>query len=174
MPDKPSRFSAWVKRRSIEIGALLVLLAVGIAFWQFAVETSRPLTRPEAAFVEFVVVVGSLAGSWLISRGTLRLHVRSAFRRLISLYAGLAQIVASAQEEDDKAALTEIRAVANVHIQTAEDALEDWSDLVPEQVAELRQRLEQVKKPQEEAGPAHGPLSISPGSILHGGGTDDG
>ena len=80
----------------------------------------------------------------MASRSALRSHARSAFRRLLSLYNGLGEIARTAESEtseERELALAKISAIARVHYRTAQDALYDWSDLAPHEVAELRERL---------------------------------
>lgn len=136
------------RRSSYKIGSwfgwLLVILAISYTTWRIGVESERPVTSTEEAAGELLALIGGIAGSFLASRSTFRGHARSAFRRLLSMSAGLGDIARTAAcetPEEHEQALARIGAIASVHYETALHALEDWSDLAPRQVAELRENL---------------------------------
>ena len=73
-------------------------------------------------------------------------HARSAFRRLRSLYDNLsraATVIESGQvsdsQENYQVALARLEEIVVAQLSTADDALEDWRDIVPEDVEELNQ-----------------------------------
>lgn len=75
-------------------------------------------------------------------------HVQSAFRRLDTLYRSLsraADVIESPQNadspEDYKVALARLEEIIAQQLMTADDALEDWKDLAPEDVAKLNRKL---------------------------------
>ncbi len=75
-------------------------------------------------------------------------HARSAFRRLVSLYRSLqraATTIEAAQgleaDEDHEVALAKLEVIVSAQLMTADDALEDWRDIVPEDVNEIHQKL---------------------------------
>ena len=77
-------------------------------------------------------------------------HARSAFRRLISLYNGLSRVArAIAGTEDDAVKLKIIEAIVVEQISTADDALADWEDVVPEAVAEITKTIHRPSERQE-------------------------
>lgn len=126
------------------VGGTLVVGAIAYTAWRIGVESQRPITGAEEATGEFLALLGGIAGSFLVSRSAIRGHARSAFRRLLSMYNGLGEIAETAvceRPEEQAAALARIEAIATVHYGTAWDALHDWSDLAPQQVAELRNTL---------------------------------
>ena len=137
----PLRF--WPPNATV-CGASLVLLAVGYAGWQIGVAMVRTLTPAEAAIGELIVLIGGVAGSFLVSRGVMRGHARSAFRRLISMYQGFGRIkvlIEANQPEESETALLRIGEIASIHYDTVKDALDDWHDLVPREVDELRETM---------------------------------
>ena len=76
-------------------------------------------------------------------------HARSAFRRLIFLYLTLrraAAAIESAQhsesQENYQVILARLEEIVTAQLLTADDALEDWNDIVPEDVEELKQKLQ--------------------------------
>ena len=83
------------------------------------------------------------------ARKAARPHAKSAFRRLISLYLSLQRAlneIKSSQNteshEDYQVTLAKLNVIVTEQLTTADDALEDWNDIVPEDVAELKQKLE--------------------------------
>ena len=66
-------------------------------------------------------------------------HARSALLRLSSLYQGLAraaEVIDSAQQpepqEDYQVTLARLQEIVGGQLLTADDALEDWRDILPE------------------------------------------
>lgn len=138
------RYRRWSYTIGTWFGALLVVGAIAYTTWRIGVESRGPLSGEAEAIGELAALVGGIAGSFLASRSALRSHARSAFRRLLSMYNGLgeiARISVCESPEEHESALATIGAIASVHYGTARDALEDWSDLAPQQVAELRENL---------------------------------
>ena len=73
-------------------------------------------------------------------------YAKSAFRRLLSLYHNLARaatVIQSGQvsdsQENYQVTLTRLEEIVAAQLITADDALEDWRDIVPEDVKELSQ-----------------------------------
>ena len=118
--------------------------------------TTRTLSGVESALWQIFVLVAGLTGSFIAGKQTAReaaseiikLHARSAFRRLISLYNGLSRAAnaiessqSSKSDEDYQVLLARLEEIVTAQLTTADDALDDWNDLVPEDVAELKQKL---------------------------------
>ncbi len=77
-------------------------------------------------------------------------HARSAFRRLISLYEGLSRVAnVIGEPKVDEVKLKVIRAIVVEQISTADDALADWEDVVPEAVAEITKTIHRPSERQE-------------------------
>ena len=81
----------------------------------------------------------------------LKLHARSAFRRLLSLYQSLsraATVIESAQssksDENYQVILARLEEIVTEQLATADDALEGWNDIVPEDMEKL---LNQKRRP---------------------------
>ena len=53
----------------------------------------------------------------------------------------MATIINASEPADDKTKIVRIEEIVRAQIATADDALADWGDLVPESVEELRQDL---------------------------------
>jgi len=139
-------------------GGLIMIAAAGvIAVTSVLVTAFRSLTALESTLFQLFSLGIGLLGSYKFGRESARdaarelvkPHARSAFRRLCSLYRSLsrmAMVIQEAREKShfdaiDPAVLDRLEDVVTSQILTADDALEDWSDVVPEDVKELRNRL---------------------------------
>ena len=135
---------------------LLILISLGVAIYFAYVTTTRTLTGLESFLLQIFTLVTGLVGSFIFGRQSAREAARdiikplarSAFRRLLSLYRSLsrvANILASSQDfesrEDYEVMHAKLEGIVVEQLTTASDALEDWRDIVPEDVEELYQRL---------------------------------
>lgn len=130
---------------------LLICMSVA-GFIIFAyVATERPLSSLEGVFLQALFAVTGFTSTFMLGRQSAREaaaelvkpHARSAFRRLLSQYQSLhrmAAIIAESEssEMSDREKLARLEEIAITQISTADHALEDWEDIVPEDVAELR------------------------------------
>ena len=136
--------------------SLLILISLGVAIFFVYVATTRTLTGLESALLQIFTLVAGLYGSFIFGRRfadeaakeLIKPHARSAFRRLSSLYLSLSQVADAIESshdfesrEDYQVILAKLEAFVFNQLATADDALEDWRDIVPEDVEELRQRL---------------------------------
>ena len=136
--------------------ALLVIVSIGVlgAFWQVA--NARSYTNLESYFLQISIALVGLAGSYYFGRQSVREaareiikpHARSAFRRLVSLYRSISEVGRiielsrnSESLDNYKVILAEIKGIVFWQLITADDALEDWKDIVPEEVNELDRKL---------------------------------
>ncbi len=124
----------------------LVIASVIIASLFAYLATVRTLTGLENILFQVFALGTGLTGSFIFGRQSARTaaremiepHARSAFRRLISLYDGLSRMAKTITgTEDDEVKLKIIEAIVVDQISTADDALADWRDVVPEAVAEI-------------------------------------
>ena len=142
----------------MEYAAPGILIAASVAgFSTFAyVATARPLTDLEGVFLQAFSMLTGFAGTFMAgrqsaqkaARAVIKPHARSAFRRLVSQYQSLhrmATIIASSQSSDMpdqcRHVLGRLQEIAITQINTADAALADWEDIVPDEVRELRQAL---------------------------------
>ena len=136
------------------IAPVLLILASIVILGIFGyVSTLRTLTSLELIISQIFALVMGLFGSFIfgrqlatkVSREVIKPHARSAFRRLLSLYAIISRvasiIVMSKDSEDTYVTLEKIEAIVIEQLTTADDALEDWRDIVPEEVDELSRKL---------------------------------
>ena len=139
------------------LATLLIFVALGISVFVVYITTQRTLSSVEGILWQVFVLTAGLAGSFIFGRQSAREaaremikpHARSAFRRLISLYESLSrasteiQLLDNSESlEDYRVALAKFDAIVTEQLNTADDALEDWRDIVPEDVEELKQKLE--------------------------------
>jgi len=144
------------------IGGSIVISAVFI--WA---SSSRSLSTLENTLLQTFALGIGLAGSFIYgkdssrhaARELIRPVARSAFRRLVTIYRGLAQLnidIESARERSagqpiNGAVLDSLRATVVAHTWTALDALADWQDMVPEDVTELRAELASQRTRENQA-----------------------
>ena len=139
------------------VAALLILVAMGISALVVYITTTRTLTTVESILWQVFVLTAGLAGSFIFGRQSakeaaremIKPHARSAFRRLVSLYESLSRASTAIQltessesSEDIRVTIAKLDAIVTEQLNTADDALEDWRDIVPEDVEELKQKLE--------------------------------
>jgi hypothetical protein len=139
------------------VAGLLIFVAIGISALVVYITTTRTLSPVESILWQVFVLTAGLAGSFIFGRQSakeaaremIKPHARSAFRRLVSLYESLsraAKVIESSQgseaHENHQVILATLDAIVTEQLTTADDALEDWRDVVPEDVEELKQQLE--------------------------------
>lgn len=135
---------------------LLILISLVVAGLFSHAATTRTLTGLESVILQFFSLLAGLIGSFFFGRQSAREaareiikpHARSAFRRLLSLYQSLsrvADVIESSQNsespEENQATLAKLEAIVVEQLSSADDAIEDWRDIVPEDVKELDQRF---------------------------------
>ena len=134
------------------------LIVSAIFLW---IASKRNLSSLENVLLQIFSLGSGLVGSYILgqesakdsARDLMKPHARSAFRRLIALYRGLSRInfvisesaLSLSRDEYSHSPLERIAGMATEQIATAEDALADWEDIVPEEVGELRARLDEIK-----------------------------
>lgn len=139
------------------IPAILVVASIVVAIIFVKVVSERPLTQLESAFFQMFVLLAGLSGSFIFGRQSaiksareiIKPHARSAFRRVLSLYNSLSRLAftidhaksSNSNSMKEQAVLDKLEAIVTEQIFTANDALEDWGDIVPDDVDELRKKL---------------------------------
>ena len=102
----------------------------------------------EAGLLQIVILLTGLWGSYIIGRNSaveaaremIRPHVRSAFRRAANLYASLYRLSARIDrlnQDNPDPRLDLVQALVAEQYATGRDALDDWRDIVPEEVGDL-------------------------------------
>ena len=171
----------WHRRSSYTIsswiGRLLVVGSIAYMTWSIGVRTEGSVASQHEAIGELIALLGGIAGSFMASRSAFRSHARSAFRRLLSMYEGLGEIARTTEVEfpdEHESALQRIGAIASVHYGTARDALEDWSDLAPHEVAELKDGLTRPRETSDQWDVDAPPPTLGRGAVSTNGGSEHG
>jgi hypothetical protein len=146
----------------ILISGLLILASIAVGAIFAVIAASRPLTNLEAVLLQSFGLGAGLVGSYIFGRQStqkaaielVKPHARSAFRRLWSLYQSLsrlAEVVQSEQKtrlaqgengkEKNNECIAVVEAIILEQLSTADDALEDWRDLIPEDIEDLEKRM---------------------------------
>ena len=116
-----------------------------------AVSSARDLSSLEEVLFQTVILASGLVASWRIGRSsamgaareTVRQHSRPAFRTVLILYESISRLsleVHRLNEDRPDVRLERIEAVINEQIEIGRSALEDWRDIVPEDVEEVERR----------------------------------
>jgi hypothetical protein len=147
-------------------GLFFVALSVLVSIVFLVMASKRDLTGLENTLLQIFSLGFGLLGSYIMGKESAREtakdiikpHARSAFRRLLSLYKSLSRLAFAIQaarssvpqNPEALAILDRLDAIVTEQIGTADDALEDWNDVVPEELANLRAQL--IDKPKLENG----------------------
>lgn len=138
------------------VAITLLIISVLVAIFFVYTATSRILTPLEGVILQLFTLLAGLGGSFIFghqsareaAREIIKPHARSAFRRLLSLYQSLsrvADVIESSQNsespEENQVTLAKLEAIVVEQLSSADDAIEDWRDIVPEDVKELDQRF---------------------------------
>ena len=140
------------------VPSLFVVASLALAGYFLYVTTSRNFTQMENVFFQVLILLLGLGGTLWIGRilPVHRTHARSAFRRLTSLYSGLgraAAIIDESRESDSvenyRLAFARLEELIRSQLIAADDALEDWRDIVPKDVGVLQSELPRPNREQE-------------------------
>ena len=152
LKDFISKNLKWIMLVLVSLGALALL-----SFFVYVAATQENLTSLESVLLQFISLAIGCGVSFFVGRRSvsdaakeiIKPHARKAFRRLVSLYRSLsraANAIKSAQDnespENQRVTLAKLDAIVTEQLATADDALEDWNDIVPEDVEELKQKLQ--------------------------------
>ncbi len=132
---------------------LLIIVAFIVTGFSIYIATQRTLTSLENTLLQAFSLISGLVGSFYFGKQSaadaakqiLKPHARSAFRRLISLFESLSRVAVeianSKENQSETITIAKMEAIVVEQLATADDALEDWRDIVPEEVDELRRKL---------------------------------
>ena len=142
-----------MKNHTHIIPVLLIFVSIVILGFFNYVSTTRALTYLELTISQALPLVVGLVGSYIFGkqsatkdgREIIKPHARSAFRRLLSLYMSISRVAniieMSKNPEDSHETLGKVEVVVREQLATADDALDDWRDIVPEEVDELSRKV---------------------------------
>ena len=133
------------------LGALSLASMIALVY----LSSLRPLSPTETITLQVVILGAGIAASWIFSQNsatsaaqeTIRLHTRPAFRRVLDLYISLGRLSDrirkySAEKPDNR--LDVIEAIVEEQLGTMNSALDDWRDIVRDDVEEIAARLERT------------------------------
>lgn len=142
------------------ISGVLILGAIIVAVTFSIIAATRPLTNLEAVLLQSFGLGTGILGSFIFGRQSakkaakemIKPHASSAFRRSWSLFQSLSRLAQAIDmakrdvtiKDDNQQAfkyLPVFEAIVNEQLSTADDALEDWRDIIPEDVEELETRI---------------------------------
>ena len=124
------------------------LVAAGAFVW---LSWQRAPTPFETGLFQVVILITGLLGSYMYgknaaadaARDVIRPHARSAFRRVFSLYKSLYNLsdrIETMRSDDPDPRLDVIKTAVDEQITTGQDALEDWRDIIEDDVDEILER----------------------------------
>lgn len=132
--------------------ALLIVVSVaGVTTFAYVAAT-RQMTDLESVLLQFFFAIIGYLGTFMAGRQSARTaakdvikpYARSAFRRLLSLYRSHQQMASVVEDALDskttegyRLTLARLQGILLGQIGTADAAMEDWRDIVPEDVEEL-------------------------------------
>ena len=155
-PDKKGQIGK-VKPMKLDLATILPATLIGISIvvaiiMVVVVSFVRDLTSLETTLFQVVTLGAGLSGSYIFGRSSatdsareaLRLHARPAFRRALELYRRLYFLsveIENLKEEGEDRRLDIIQAIVNEQIRTGDSTIEDWRDIVPDDVEDVVNRL---------------------------------
>jgi PIN domain nuclease of toxin-antitoxin system len=135
------------------VGLIAVAVLLPPVAWKVLATPDRQLTALENILLWELAVLAGLFGSYAFgklsaqtaAREMLKPAAKSAFRRVLTLNASLARLASTLSEDsgiDPQIRLAVGTAILREEVATTVDSLEDWRDLVPDEVADVERRLE--------------------------------
>ena len=148
------------------VGPLLLLISsITVSIILAYTATKRTLTGLESTLWQIFVFAGGLAGSFIFGRQSardtakeiLKPHARNAGRYLISLYKSITRAVLVVEplrnfesHENYLIIRAYLIAIFTEQLATADDALENWRDILEDEVEDLIQKLRENNTTLEE------------------------
>ena len=136
--------------------------AIALAVAMIIVSAFRPLSTLETALWQLISLAAGLYGSYLLGQRAaresamdlLRLHSRSAVRRLMAIRESLRRLsvrIEEFQHEERDPRMDVIQAIVEERITLSDSAIEDWRDVAAEDVDEAvslwESRLQSRQRP---------------------------
>jgi len=144
-----------LKTGSRKVEVILIAVTIITVVGMIIVSSIRPLSPLENVLFQILILSAGLAGSYLFGRQSAQLAAqemvkpaaRSAFRRVLGLYASLSRLAERLQIFREGAStgsqeLEIVEVLVREQLSSVTDAMEDWRDLVPEDVKDVERRLE--------------------------------
>lgn len=140
-------------------GFLVILGGIALAAITVLVADHTPPNALATGLLQAFTLVVTLVGAYIFAKppaeaaaqDKIRSHARTAFRRQRGLYQGLGRLLdeidrQAEQEIDERVQLKLLilRAMIVEQVGQSDDALSDWRDLAPEEVAELEKSTDEA------------------------------
>ena len=129
----------------LHIPLLTAFVIVTVAF--VILNFFRSMSPVENTLFQVLISATGLLGSYIFGKNSARAgalpHARAAFRRVFALYSSLYRLsdrIEELKNEGPDHRLDLVQALVNEHIATGQDAIEDWRDIVPDEVKEIERR----------------------------------
>ena len=135
-------------------GRILIGIAVVFSVAFLAIASHRKLTDLENVLFQVISLGVGLIGAYVLGEASakenameiVRPHARSAFRRVLSLYESLSRLLQTMSSSKKLlvenpvavAAIEKFESLVLEQLCTSGHAIEDWEDLVPEEIAILK------------------------------------
>ncbi len=130
---------------------LLLAASLLVAVLLVTLSAFRNMSPVEIALFQILILGLGLFGTYTFGRksawegalGAIKPHARAAFRRVLAQYNSLYRLsnrIEELKRESPDHRLDLIQALVNEQIATGKDAIEDWRDIVPEDIEEVERR----------------------------------
>ena len=145
-------------------GRILIGIAVVFSVAFLAIASHRKLTDLENVLFQVISLGVGLIGAYVLGEASakenameiVRPHARSAFRRVLSLYESLSRLLQTMSSSKKLlvenpvavAAIEKFESLVLEQLCTSGHAIEDWEDLVPEEIAILKAKASKQPSPE--------------------------
>lgn len=135
-------------------GVWLIVASLIVSVIFIGISAVRNLTTLENTLLQVFSLGLGLVGSFVIGREDSKVaakdlvkpHAKSAFRRVLSLYNSLSRLANAIEYQKENLAgneagihsLEKLQGIVIEQISTADDALEDWKDILPDELSRLK------------------------------------
>lgn len=138
------------------IPLLIVFSIASVAF--VVLNFFRDMSPVENTLFQVLISGTGLLGSYIFGKSSARAgalevikpHARAAFRRVLALYNSLYRLsnkIEELKQDGPDHRFDLIQALVNEHIATGLDAIDDWRDIVPDEVEEIERRNARNEQP---------------------------
>ena len=145
-------------------GRILIGIALVFSVAFLAIASHRKLTDLENVLFQVISLGIGLIGAYVLGEASakenameiVRPHARSAFRRVLSLYDSLSRLLQTmssskkllVENSGAVAAIEKFESLVLEQLCTSGHAIEDWEDLVPEEIAILKAKASKQPPPE--------------------------
>src|ERR1700710_491180 len=139
------------------MSVILIIISLATSVFFINISSQRAVSNLEGSLFQIISLFAGFAGSYIFglasareaAKDLIQPHARSSFRRVWSLYMSLSRLAGAIDKAKDYeeselgrfSPLDMLQAMVFEQIATAGDALEDWRDIVPEDVQEIEARI---------------------------------